>query len=136
MFNVWIIGRQSSNLMFPIQYMYRRRSCFDQMFNIHSAAGPSGFLNISKFKELLTQQNQNFSTAFVVIFFHFSVFRYFLDFNIVLNGGGGVLLTFCFEFNLVHLYLLCGFHTRARSVTIATIDKSQLIGTFCQNLTF
>ena len=32
--------------------------------------------------------------------------------------------------------LLCGFHTRARSVTNNTIDKSQLIGTFCQNLTF
>ena len=32
--------------------------------------------------------------------------------------------------------ILCGFHTRARSVTNTTIDKSQLIGTFCQNLTF
>ena len=31
---------------------------------------------------------------------------------------------------------LCGFHTRARSVTNTTIDKSQLIGTFCQNVTF
>ena len=28
----------------------------------------------------------------------------------------------------------CGFHTRERSVTIATIDKSQLTGTFCQKI--
>ena len=96
--------KSDSNLMFPIQYMYN--ICIvcievdlDQMFNIHSAVGPSGFLNILKFKELLTQQNQNFSMAFVVIFFHFSV----IDLNIVLYTGRGAL--FCFEFNLVHLYL-------------------------------
>ena len=46
-----------------------------------------------------------------------------------------------FEWFLPYMYMsvaaiLCGFHTRARSVTIATIDKLQLIGTICQNLTF
>ena len=41
---------------------------------------------------------------------------------------------FCSLYLFYDPYICCGFHTRARSVTTFTIDKSQLIGAFCKHL--